>query len=108
MARDDDDDDDLLDEDDDDENDDADEDEDEDEDDDDEPDEEQVLRDIESAFRTERARIRGCDDLHELRAIRTECQALAASRDANPAARIRLNDLIELVDDRVTDLKAKR
>ncbi len=72
------------------------------------PDEETIFQNIEAAFRTERARVRACDDLHELRTIRSEFQALSTSPRANAAARRRINDLIEILDDRVTDIKAKR
>lgn len=78
------------------------------EEDEEEEDEEELLARIERAFRTERARIRACEDLHELRAMRADHQSLVTNRNAAPAARIRSRDLVELVDDRVTDLKAKR
>lgn len=69
---------------------------------------EEVLARIEKAFRSERARIRSTEDLHELRALRAECEALLSNAGAPQAARIRARDLVELVDDRLTDLKAKR
>jgi hypothetical protein len=62
---------------------------------------------IERAFRLERANIRSCEDLHELRHLRASHQALANS-NAREAGRIRARDLVDLIDDRITDLKARR
>jgi hypothetical protein len=67
-----------------------------------------VLARIEKAFRTERARIRASVDIGELRALRSEYQALESNARMPQAARIRARDLVELIDDRVTDIKAKR
>lgn len=78
------------------------------EEDEEEEDEDDLLARIEHAYRSERARIRASDDGHELRALRTEYVALEASGRLNQAGRLRARDLIELIDDRVTDLKAKR
>lgn len=72
-----------------------------------EEDEEELFAKIEQAFRTERARIRNSEDLYELRTMRAEYQALDTG-GRSQACRIRARDLIALVDDRVTDLKAKR
>ena len=75
--------------------------------DDDEEDEEAAKLDrIEKAFRTERTRIRACGDIAELRTMRRDYQEILAS--AVGVGRLRMNDLIELVDDQVTNLKAKR
>jgi len=73
-----------------------------------EDEEEDLLQRIEQAFRGERARIRGCGDLDELRALRAAYASDAAGSRLNQAGRIRARDLIELIDDRVTDLKAQR
>lgn len=74
---------------------------------DDDEDDDEVFANIERAFRQERAAIRACDDLHELRRLRATHQALANS-GARDAGRIRARDLVELIDDRITDLKARR
>lgn len=78
-----------------------------DEEEDEDEDEDEVFANIERAFRQERAAIRVCDDLHELRRLRATHQALANS-GARDAGRIRARDLVELIDDRITDLKARR
>lgn len=74
---------------------------------DDEEDDEELFARIEQAFRTDRARIRACEDLQQLRAMRAENQAIASNPNANQAVRIRSRDLVELVDDRITDVKAR-
>lgn len=85
----------------------SDEDEPEDEQDDDEEDDEAAKLDcIEKAFRTERTRIRACDDIAELRTMRRDYQEILAG--AVGVGRLRMSDLIELVDEQVTNLKAKR
>jgi hypothetical protein len=80
---------------------------DDDEDDGDDEDDDERFAAIERAFRLERANIRSCEDLHELRHLRASHQALANS-NAREAGRIRARDLVELIDDRITDLKARR
>ncbi|MFH1466941.1 MAG: hypothetical protein ABIO70_21340 [Pseudomonadota bacterium] len=72
-----------------------------------EEDEEAIFAEIEQVFRRERARIRACDDIHELQALRAEYRSTAES-GAREAGRIRARDLIELVDGRITDIKARR
>jgi hypothetical protein len=74
---------------------------------DEEDDEEQILR-VEQAFRRERARIRASKDIPELREMRTVYQTSIAEDELCQAARIRSHDLIELIDDRITDIKASR
>ncbi|MFZ5477356.1 MAG: hypothetical protein ACOZNI_11335 [Myxococcota bacterium] len=81
---------------------------DEDDDDDDDQDEDARLARIETAFRAERALIRACDDVAELRTKRREYQAVLSNGEVIGVGRLRINDLIELIDDRTTDLKAKR
>lgn len=72
----------------------------------DEDDDEQ-LYEIERAFRDDRATIRACEDLRELRRLRSAHQDLADS-DGREAGRIRARDLVELIDERITDLRARR
>jgi len=71
-------------------------------------DEEEQIMLIEQAFRRERAHIRAAEDLHELRSMRTVYQESIAEGQLNQAGRIRSNDLIELIDDKITDVKARR
>ncbi len=75
---------------------------------DDEPDEgaEERLERIEKAFRAERTKVRACDDVAALRTMRRDYQEILAS--AVGVGRLRMNDLIETVDEQVTNLKAKR
>ncbi len=76
--------------------------------DDDDQDEDARLARVETAFRAERALIRACDDVAELRTKRREYQALLSDGEVIGVGRLRINDLIELIDGRTTDLKAKR
>ncbi len=64
------------------------------------------LERIEKAFRTERTRVRACDDIAELRTMRHDYQDILSR--ATGVGRLRMHDLIELVDEQVTNLKAKR
>lgn len=73
-----------------------------------EEDEDDLLARIEQAYRSDRAKIRVMDDVHELRAQRAEYEQLLASGRLHQAGRLRARDLLELIDDRVTDVKAKR
>lgn len=77
-------------------------------DDEEEVDEEAVFARIEHAFREERARIRDCDDIDDLRGFRDAYLALEPTGRLSQAGRVRAHDLIELVDDRITDLKAQQ
>ena len=76
----------------------------------DEPDEDaeaaERLERIEKAFREERTKVRACDDVAALRTMRRDYQEILAS--AVGVGRLRMNDLIETVDEQVTNLKAKR
>ena len=76
-------------------------------DDDDDDDDEALFVRIERAFREERANVRSCDDVHELRHKRAGFLDMAEG-NGREAGRIRARDLIELVDERITDLKARR
>ncbi len=71
-------------------------------------DEEAVLLRVERAFRSERARVRACEDLDELRALRSSYLDLEAGGGLHLAGRVRVRDLVELIDDRLTDLEAWR
>jgi hypothetical protein len=69
-------------------------------------DEAQLTR-IEKAYRAERAVVRACDDVADLRTKRREYLAILGGT-TNSVGRLRVNDLIELVDERVIELKAGR
>lgn len=62
---------------------------------------------LDKAFRELRARVRACSDLSQLRAWRAEQVAELAGR-LTPTVRLRTLDIIEAIDDRVTDLRALR
>lgn len=71
-------------------------------------DEDAVLQRVERAFRGERARVRAAEDPDELRALRSAYLDLEAGGGLNLAGRVRVRDLVELIDDRLTDLEARR
>ena len=73
----------------------------------DSPDDEQIIADVERAFRSERARIRSCESLVELREIRATYEDQSTTLP-HMAQRIRARDLVEVADDRITSLKAVR
>lgn len=76
--------------------------------DDDPPEEDDaMLALIDKEFRSLRAAIRRSTDLSELRAIRADHEATLSDR-LSPSVRLRTQDIIELIDDRVTDLRASR
>ena len=62
---------------------------------------------LDKAFRELRARVRACSDLSQLRAWRAEQVAELGGR-LTPTVRLRTLDIIEAIDDRVTDLRALR
>ncbi len=66
-----------------------------------------MLRRLDKEFRRLRDRIRASTDPSELRTIRNEHTASLAERQT-PTVRLRTLDVIEAVDDRVTDLRARR
>lgn len=70
-------------------------------------DDEEIVANVERAFRGERARIRACESLVELREIRATYEDHAVSLP-HVAQRIRARDLVEIADDRITSLKAAR
>jgi len=71
-------------------------------------DEDEHIRQVEAGFRSDRARIRSCGDLDELRELRAEYQRLEMRGGLSAAGRIRAHDLVELIDERITDIKAQR
>jgi len=62
---------------------------------------------IDKAFRSLRARVRSLTDLSELRSIRNDNAEALAGR-LTPIARLRIEDIVEAIDVRVTDLRARR
>lgn len=62
---------------------------------------------LDKAFRATRARIRASTDLAELRTLRAN-HAASLSERMTPTTRVRTQDIVELVDERVTDLRAGR
>lgn len=67
-----------------------------------------VLARVELAYREERARVRGSVDLDELRAMRELYRTQIADGTLHGIGAVRGNDLLEHIDDRITDLKAAR
>jgi hypothetical protein len=82
---------------------------DEEEDDNDDPpvEDDAMLARLDKAYRALRARVRAVSDLSELRTMRSEHAAALAGRQS-PTLRMRTLDIIEAIDDRVTDLRASR
>lgn len=73
-----------------------------------EKDEDEHIQRVEAGFGSDRARIQSCGDLDELRGLRAEYQRLETRGGLSMAGRIRAHDLVELIDDRITDIKARR
>ncbi len=67
-----------------------------------------VLARVERAYREERARVRASVDLDELRMMRELYRTQVADGTLHGIAAVRGNDLLEHIDDRITDLKAAR
>jgi hypothetical protein len=65
-----------------------------------------MLARLDKAYRETRARVR-VSDLSELRTMRSDHSAALAGRQS-PTVRLRTLDIIELIDARVTDLRASR
>lgn len=63
---------------------------------------------VDAVYRKERGEIRQCLDLAELRSLRAGYEALIRNEHASDIARVRAADLVESIDDRVTDVKAKQ
>ena len=78
-------------------------------DDDDESDEDPaMLARLDAVFREERAKIRTSNDVAALRTDRAAYQRQVASGELKGAVAVRGNDLIELIDDRLIEIKAKQ
>ena len=67
-----------------------------------------VLARVERAYREERARVRASEDLAELRTLRDTYRTQVADGTLHGIAAVRGDDLLEFIDDRITDLKAAR
>ena len=67
-----------------------------------------VLARVERAYREERARVRASVDLDELRTMRELYRTQIANGTLHGIAAVRGNDLLEHIDDRITDLKAAK
>jgi DNA-directed RNA polymerase specialized sigma24 family protein len=89
------------------ESDDEDDEDDEDEDDDPLTEDDAMLARLDKAYRALRARVRAVSDLSELRTMRSEHTAALAGRQS-PTLRLRTLDIIEAIDDHVTNLRASR
>jgi hypothetical protein len=66
-----------------------------------------MLARLDKDFRKLRARVRASNDPSELRSIRFD-QTAALAGPLTPTTRLRTIDIIEAIDDRVTDLRARR
>lgn len=75
---------------------------------DEEPDSETLVHNIEAAFRVDRAALRSMTDPEALREERDALLRFAGDPDLHVAARLRARDLVEIIDDRLTDLEARR
>ena len=74
----------------------------------DEEDPGELLARVEHAYREERTRVRASVDLDELRTMRELYRGQVADGTLHGIAAVRGNDLLEHIDDRITDLKAAR
>ena len=66
-----------------------------------------MLARLDKDFRKLRNRVRASTDLSELRSIRAD-QAGALAGNLSPTTRLRTLDIMEIIDERVTDLRASR
>lgn len=73
-----------------------------------EDDEDSDLANVDRQFREQRARVRSCSDLDELRQMRANLRHAVSAGTVQGATRIRATGLIELIDDRITDVRAKQ
>ena len=71
-------------------------------------DEVEDLANVDRQFREQRARVRSCSDLDELRQMRANLRHAVSAGTVQGATRIRATDLIELIDDRISDVRAKQ
>ncbi len=67
----------------------------------------EMLARLDKDFRKLRTRVRASTDLSELRSIRAD-QAGALAGHLSPTTRLRTLDIMEIIDERVTDLRASR
>ena len=67
----------------------------------------EMLGRLDKDFRRLRARVRASTDLSELRSIRAD-QVGALAGYLSPTTRLRTLDIMEIIDERVTDLRAGR
>ena len=63
---------------------------------------------IEASFREQRARVRGSTDAADLRRMRRNLQDALAREALNGLAAARGRDLVELIDDRIAELRARQ
>jgi hypothetical protein len=76
--------------------------------DDDDDDDDDDEAEVERQFREHRARVRACANLDDLRQMRANLRHAVSAGTVQGASRIRAKDLIELIDDRITDVRAKQ
>lgn len=70
------------------------------------PEDDAMLARLDNEFRKVRARVRASTDPSELRTLRNEHTASLTDR-LSPTVRLRTLDIIEAIDERVTDLRAR-
>ena len=70
------------------------------------PEDDAMLARLDKEFRKVRARVRASTDPSELRTLRNEHTAALTDR-LSPTVRLRTLDIIEAIDERVTDLRAR-
>ena len=63
---------------------------------------------VEATFREERAAVRASIDLPDLRRVRRNLQNALAEGDLAGVAAARARDLVELIDDRIAELRARQ
>ncbi len=73
-----------------------------------EEDEDQHLEENESAFQQHRAAVRSCSDLGDLADMRAQFSALTTHSGLSQAARVRARDLVQLTNDRIAEVRARR
>ena len=73
-----------------------------------ESDDEGEFERVEAIYRKERAEIRASTNSVDLRDRRSGYERLLRDQDASTIACVRARDLIEQIDNRITDLRAKR
>lgn len=63
---------------------------------------------VEATFREERAAVRASIDLPDLRRVRRNLQDALAEGELAGVAAARARDLVELIDDRIAELRARQ